>query len=145
MTVDVSQKDPNGYGMETLFPEITGALSRQDDRYHTVPYRYGYFNGFSKWVVMDHQTKTAKSFSLPDTGLAEVTFVPRSAHAPEGDGYLIGVATKMKEGGRSDLLIVDTQHLDEGPIATVHMPYRVVGQVHGFWVRGDQLPKPRQA
>jgi len=37
----------------------------------------------SKWVVMDHQTKTAKSFSLPDTGLAEVTFVPRSAHAPE--------------------------------------------------------------
>ena len=145
MTVDVSQKDPNGYGMETLFPEYTGALSRQDDRYHTVPYRYGYFNGFSRWIVMDHQTKTAKSFSLPDTGLAEVTFVPRSANAPEGDGYLIGVASKTKEGGRSDLLIVDTQHLDEGPVATVHMPYRVVGQVHGFWVRGDQLPQASKA
>jgi hypothetical protein len=21
------------------------------------------------------------------------------------------------------------------------MPYRVVGQVHGYWVPGDQLPK----
>ena len=41
----------------------------------------------------------------------------------------------------SDLIIVDLQDLDAGPVATVKMPYRVVGQIHGFWVNGDQLPK----
>jgi carotenoid cleavage dioxygenase-like enzyme len=36
---------------------------------------------------------------------------------------------------------VDTQHLDAGPVARIKMPNRVVGQVHGFWVPGDQLPQ----
>ena len=141
MKVDVSKKSQNGYEMQTLYPEISGALSRQDDRYHTVPYKFGVMNGFSKWHVFDHSKQSVQSFSMPDTGLAEATFVPRKAGAPEGDGYLIGVASKVKEGGRSDLVIVDTQDLAGGPVATVKMPYRVVGQIHGFWVPGDQLPK----
>ncbi len=142
MKVDVSKKSQNGYEMQTLYPEVSGALSRQDDRYHTVPYRFGTMNGFSKWYVFDHSKQSVQSFSMPDTGLAEATFVPRKPGAPEGDGYLIGVASRMKEGGRSDLIIVDTQDLAGGPVATVKMPYRVVGQIHGFWVPGDQLPKP---
>ena len=48
MTVDTSKKSPDSYGMKTLFPELTGALSRQDDRYHTVPYRFGILNGCSR-------------------------------------------------------------------------------------------------
>ena len=70
-----------------------------------------------------------------------MSFVPRKKGAAEADGYLIGVADHRKEGGRSDLVLVDTQHLDAGPIARIKMPYRVVGQVHGFWVPGDELPK----
>ena len=34
-------------------------LSRQDDRFHTVPYRYGFMNsvgpGGRGWVMFDHQ------------------------------------------------------------------------------------------
>ena len=141
MKVDVSRKSHDGYEMTTLFPEVSGALSRQDDRYHTVPYRYGFINGFSKWTMVDHQKGTSQSFSMPDTGLAEMTFVPRKADAPEGDGYLIGVASRTKEGGRSDLVIADTQDLSAPPVATIRMPNRIVGQIHGFWVREDQLPK----
>jgi carotenoid cleavage dioxygenase len=74
-------------------------------------------------------------------GLAEMTFVPRKTGAPEGDGYLVGIADHRKENGRSDLVFVDTHDLAAGPVARVKMPYRVVGQVHGFWVPGDQLPK----
>ncbi len=66
-------------------------------------------------------------------------FVPRRKGAPEGDGYLVGVCSRTKEN-RSDLLIVDAQRLNDGPIATVKLPYRAVPQVHGFWVPGDQLP-----
>lgn len=139
MTLDSSQKSPNGYGMETLFPEISGGLSRQDDRYHTVPYRFGFLNGRG-WQMVDHQTGKVGVFSQPDTRLAEMTFVPRKKGAPEGDGYMVGIASRTKENGRSDLLIVDTQNLAE-PVAVVKMPYRVVDQVHGYWVPGDQLPK----
>jgi carotenoid cleavage dioxygenase len=70
-----------------------------------------------------------------------MTFVPRKPGAPEGEGYLVGIANHGKENGRSDLVFVDTHDLAAGPVARVKMPYRVVGQVHGFWVPGDQLPK----
>jgi carotenoid cleavage dioxygenase len=53
----------------------------------------------------------------------------------------VGIANHGKENGRSDLVFVDTHDLAAGPVARVKMPYRVVGQVHGFWVPGDQLPK----
>jgi carotenoid cleavage dioxygenase len=98
----------------------------------------------SRWALFDHQTQKARFFSPgADTNLAEMTFVPRNKNAAEGDGYLIGVASRQKENGRSDLVLVDAQHPEGGPIATVKLPYRIVGQIHGFWVPGDQLPLGR--
>ena len=111
--------------------------------------RYGFLlssdrTAGSRWAMFDHQTRSAQFFGLgPDVGLAEMCFVPRKRGAPEGDGYLIGVASHYKENGRSDLVLVDTKHLDAGPIASVKMPYRVPGQIHGFWVAGEDLPEQK--
>jgi carotenoid cleavage dioxygenase-like enzyme len=77
--------------------------------------------------------------------MQEMCFVPRRMGAPEGDGYLIGVVNRAKENGRSDLVLVDARHLEDGPIATVKMPYRITSQVHGFWVQGEDLPKASTA
>ncbi len=44
--------------------------------------------------------------------------------APEGSGYLVGVATRNTEGGRADLVILDAEHLADGPVAVVHLPMR---------------------
>jgi carotenoid cleavage dioxygenase-like enzyme len=141
IAVDMSKSQPQSYSMETLYPSVTGVLSRQDDRFHTIPYRYGFLHAFTRWVMLDHQKMSTSLFAAdPDTSLAEMCFVPRRKGAPEADGYLIGVANRLKENGRSDVIIADAQHLEEGPIATIKMPYRIVGQVHGFWVPGDQLP-----
>ena len=41
-TIDLSSRTNDRYQVETLFPEVSGVLSRQDDRFHTLPYRYGY-------------------------------------------------------------------------------------------------------
>lgn len=144
--INLASRRNKTYEVKTAYPEITGVLSRQDDRYHTVPYRYGFLNGVGGqtrgWVMFDHHKQLARIYTPePDVSLAEMTFVPRKTGAPEGDGYLIGVANHRKEAGRSDLILVDTQQLEAGPIARIRMPYRVVGQVHGFWVPGDQLPK----
>jgi carotenoid cleavage dioxygenase len=69
-----------------------------------------------------------------------MTFVPRSKDAPEGDGYLIGIGASTKEGGRSDLILVDTKDPAAGPVARVKMPFKVVGQVHGFWADASEIP-----
>jgi len=144
-SVDTSKKTVRPFGFETLHPELTGALARQDDRYHTVPYRYGFLmggvQGKSGWARVDHQTGRIDVFSPgPGSSVSEMCFVPRRKGAAEGDGYLVGVCSRSQENGRSDLLFVDAQHMDEGPIATVKLPYRAAPQVHGFWVPGDQLP-----
>ena len=59
--------------------------------------------------------------------------VPRRAGAPEGDGYLIGVASNYAEM-RSELVIADATRLSEGDIARVILPFRCSSQVHGIWV-----------
>jgi carotenoid cleavage dioxygenase-like enzyme len=142
MRVDLSRKQDN-FEVEILYPEVRGVLARQDDRYHTVHYRFGFLQaGRQGWAIVDHQTQLAKFYNPgPDTTLAEMCFVPRRKDAPEGDGYLIGIATRLKENSRSDLILIDAQHPEDGVIATVHMPYRIPGQVHGFWVGGSDLPE----
>ena len=41
LSVDLAQASRPGYEMEVLYPH-TGVLSRQDDRYHTIPYSVGF-------------------------------------------------------------------------------------------------------
>ena len=151
MSVDLTERTPQNYGIEQMYPHV-GALPRQDDRYNTVPYRYGFLACPDPYAApgtrpgacyarFDHQTRTDTLFSAsPTTTLAECCFAPKSADAREGEGYLLGLATRNDQNGRADLVILDAEHLDEGPVATVMLPMRAPGQVHGWWVPEDQLP-----
>jgi carotenoid cleavage dioxygenase-like enzyme len=151
LSVDLVNAARPGYEMEVLYPH-TGVLSRQDDRYHTIPYAVGFMpcldaaqpldprlagaplRPLNTWVRFDHAARRTQSFFVgPDAGLQECCFVPRRADAPEGDGYLIGVAQRALEA-RSELLILDAQRLGEGPLACVRMPFRIFNQIHGCWV-----------
>jgi len=153
LSADLSKKSVKDYKMEVLYPNHLGALPRQDDRYNTMPYRYGFLpcpdpdpkdpsrRPNACWARFDHQTRKATVFNAGEgTTLAEVVFAPKSKTAPEGVGYLVGVATRNNEGGRSDLIILDAERPEAGPIATAKLPIRAVGQIHGWWVPEDQLP-----
>jgi carotenoid cleavage dioxygenase len=152
VSVDASQRNARDYRMEQLYAH-TGTLPRQDDRYNTVPYRYGFMpcpdpadgdplhrnNCYGRF---DHQTKQVRLYKADDeTVLAEGCFAPRSAAAPEGSGYLMGIATHHDQGGATDLVVLDAERPDSGPVATIRMPVPVVGQVHGWWVPEWQLPR----
>ncbi|MGH8315823.1 MAG: carotenoid oxygenase family protein, partial [Steroidobacterales bacterium] len=158
LTVNPERRSDN-YDMEVLFPE-SGVLPRQDDRYLTVPYRYGYMptmdlarplderlakspmRPLNCYTRFDQTTrKTSSYFVGPVSGLQECCFVPRRAGAPEGDGYLVGMASRLLEG-RSDLVMLDASDLEAGPIATVKLPFRTFGQIHGWWVSGEHLRPP---
>jgi carotenoid cleavage dioxygenase-like enzyme len=150
LSVDLAKKRPTSYGIEQLYPHV-GALPRQDDRYNTMPYRYGFLpcpdpnaapgTGGACYARFDHQTRKSTLFNAgTETSLAECCFAPKNASAPEGAGYLMGLATRNNEAGRGDLVILDAEHLADGPIATVHLPMRAVGQIHGWWVPESKLP-----
>jgi carotenoid cleavage dioxygenase len=150
LSVDLARRRPSAYGIEQMYPHA-GALPRQDDRYNTMPYRFGFLpcpdpnarpgTGGACYARFDHQTRSSTLFNAgTETSLAECCFAPRSANAPEGSGYLLGVATRNTEAGRADLVILDAERLADGPVATVHLPMRAVGQVHGWWVPEAQLP-----
>lgn len=151
LSVDTSRRRVSGYEMEQMYPHV-GALPRQDDRYNTMPYRYGFLpcpdpaaadprQAGACYARFDHQTRRATLFNAgTTTSLAECCFAPKNANAGEGVGYLMGVATRQDQNGRGDLVILDAEHLDDGPIATVKLPMRAVGQIHGWWVPEAQLP-----
>ncbi len=154
LSVDLSKKSVKDYQMEVMYPNHLGALPRQDDRYNTAPYRFGFLpcpdpdpqdktkRPSACYARFDHQTRATQLYrSEEGTTLAEACFAPRNKSAPEGSGYLMGVATRTKEGGRADLVILDAEHLNDGPVATVKLPTRIVGQIHGWWVPGDALPR----
>lgn len=63
----------------------------------------------------------------------EPIFVPRSKNSFEGDGFLLSYVYRENEK-RSDLVILDAQHVDDEPIAVVQLPHRVPFGFHGCWV-----------
>ncbi len=77
-----------------------------------------------------------------DSAPEEPLFVPRSADAPEGDGYLLTMVGRRAEN-RTDLVILDALHVDRGPLAIVKLPYRVHEGFHGTWVGAEALAAGR--
>ncbi len=73
------------------------------------------------------------------TGLNKPCFVPRSPDAPEGDGYLLAALTCYEHAPHTRLAVLDTQDIEQGPIATIYMPLRLRGAVHGNWVAESVL------
>jgi carotenoid cleavage dioxygenase-like enzyme len=59
-------------------------------------------------------------------------FVPRSADAADGDGWLLAVVYRGAED-RSDFVVYDAQDVTAGPIATAKVPRRVPFGFHGNW------------
>ncbi len=138
------------FEIERMYPLIA-PLPRQDDRYNTVPYRYGFMGCPDpldpvRWkpvcyARVDHQTRTHELFRVPgDISLGEPVLAPKGARAREGEGYLLGVVWHHDENLRSDLVILDAEHLEDGPIATVRLPVQASPQIHSWWVREDQYP-----
>ncbi|MCP5144113.1 MAG: carotenoid oxygenase family protein [Gammaproteobacteria bacterium] len=148
LSVDLN-KHQDHYDMEVLYPDVTGVLPRQDDRYHGIPYKVGFMPRFgwtaqgpeTSYTRFDHDTrKTTTYIPGKGIGLAEPCFVPRRKDAPEGDGWVVGVANLPGERNISELQVMDAEHLDEGPIARVRLPFKAPGQVHGWWVPDWELP-----
>jgi carotenoid cleavage dioxygenase len=145
--------DRNSKAVPTVMSRMSAEFPHADDRYIGRPYRYGFMQAtdptkpynmeragpimgffFNTFLTMDMQTGKADSWFAGDTSSTqEPVFVPKSASAPEGEGYVMGVVNRRAEN-RSDLVILDAQRMSEGPVATIRIPVRLKYGIHGNWV-----------
>jgi carotenoid cleavage dioxygenase len=122
--------------MNVEFPRI-------DERWVGRNYRHAFMNGtttknslnlFESIVHFDmiNDKKQVHYFGEGSFAL-EPIFVARSGSSQEGDGYLLSYVYR-EALNKSDLVILDAQHVDEEPVAVIQLPHRVPFGFHGCWV-----------
>lgn len=156
-SVDMDSKSDTW--QEERLTEMVGEFPKIDERYACHHYTQGYMcvvdpslpadpicRGSATglqincWGHVDMNRGISKKwFCGPVSSLQEPVFVPRRKDSPEGDGYLMGLCNRY-ETKTTDLVILDAQHINEGPICTVKLPTRIRMGLHGNWVPGEDLP-----
>jgi len=138
--------DPTGRSdsfSETVLDDHPGEFPRLDERFVGLPYRHGYFQASTEHIRkrearnglahIDHQTGRVNTWRPGDADhCGEPVFVPRSATADEGDGFLLTVIWRA-ETNSSDLAIFNAGQIADGPIALAHLSHRVPSGFHGNW------------
>jgi carotenoid cleavage dioxygenase-like enzyme len=116
---------------------------RPDERYFGQPYRYAWslglpekaeFLGDAPIYRFDLETGDRQAHDFgPGKVPGEFVFVPRSADAPEGDGWVMGYVIDAA-AETTDLVILDASDMSLPPVASVHIPHRVPPGFHGNWL-----------
>ncbi len=122
--------------------DLPGEFPRFDERRSGLSYRHGWFaakasrrpeDAFDAIAHVDLQTGKRTTYELPaGDAPGEPIFVPRSAEAPEGDGFVIALVYRRAED-RSDFLVFDAAAIEAGPIGIAKLPRRVPFGFHGNW------------
>lgn len=83
---------------------------------------------------IDTQQGVEQQFLFPDDErMGEPVFVPRSADADEGDGYILTLCYQGKSH-TSYWAVFDTRALSEGPVLKAHYTHHIPAGFHGVWV-----------
>ena len=125
--------------------DLNSEMPRFDERRAGLPYRHGwYIANLGSENPLVHDTlahidlatgKRAQRRLDPGDAAGEPIFVPRSADAPEGDGYIMALSYRAATD-TSELLILDAQDIAGEPVAVLKVPRRVPVGFHGNFVSG---------
>jgi len=148
-TIDMN--NPNPRATFKRIDEFESEFPQCDPRYTGKEYRHGWYtspDGQAKSTItendkfynvvghFDHKTGAVDRFSCGQAMTSEAIFVPKSAKAAEGEGYLLSVVTSF-ETKTSSLYIFNALKLADGPLAKVHLSHRVPAGFHGSWRPGS--------
>ncbi len=127
---------------ERTLSETPSDFTRVNDDYacHKTRYVYaGVFNTeraftFDGIMKYDNESGITTEFIYgPNRHGGEAVFAPKVGSDCEDDGYLV-CFVHDENAHRSECLIIDAQHLEAGPVATIVMPFRVPYGFHAGWV-----------
>jgi len=155
-TVDMAS-NTEAFDAVTRLTETAAEFPRIDDRFAGRRTRYGWMlemdmrrpvelrGGSAGGLLMnclflkDLETGAEQHWWCgPVSSLQEPCFVPRSADAAEGDGWIVQVCNRLEEQ-RSDLLIFEALDIEKGPVATIHVPIRLRFGLHGNWADAGEI------
>ena len=142
-TIDVAKRTVKSERLDDRaveFPKV-------DERYYGKDYEHGFLlSGETFWnlnsvVKRNTRTGTEQTYKLiPDggtpVGVFEPSFAPRFADAAEADGYLIVPICQFMEN-RSKFVFFDTSDIEQGPVATIDLPFQIGWTPHGHWMNYD--------
>lgn len=155
LTVDLMSNSDTVESIEKL-GKAPGEFPRIDDRMAGKPYRHGWmitydlakpYNGppgpfagvINTLTHFDLATREEQSWWCgPNGSLQEPCFIPRSADAPEGDGWIVALVDDHVSN-YSDLCIFDACDIAKGPIARAKLPVRLRQGLHGNWADATKL------
>lgn len=136
----------DGSTREQRLDERTIEFGMINQRYAGQRHRYVYstttkpgwflFNGFVK-----HDLETGRSceWMLEDGRYgSEAPFAPRNGATAEDDGYLVSFVTD-ENLGTSECILIDAQHLEDGPVCRIALPHKISSGTHSHWVERSQL------
>ncbi len=143
-TFDLS--DRSNTMKEEQLDDRAGEFPRFDERFCMSDYRHGWIvsgtvtdAGGKRLEGLTHydlaKGKNVTWTAGADDRFGEPVFVPRTADAPEGDGWLLSVIYRAEEG-RSDLAVFEATDIGKGPVALAHLSSRVPAGFHGNWRPG---------
>jgi carotenoid cleavage dioxygenase-like enzyme len=158
-TFDLTSQDFDVRPQSITTPPFPCEFPRCDARYSGKPYRWGFmlaydpdlpfdsaslgshpFQFFNQLARVDVVNGTSERWFPGDVYcFQEPVFVPRSVTAPEGDGWVIAVMNNLRAES-SELVIMDTQKWNDGPIAKISIPFRLRMSLHGNWSPQSTLP-----
>lgn len=151
-------RDPNNptYARDRVKPTESwntgGEFSRIDDRFLTKHYQHfwqcridptkdydfaacgppagGLFNclGHYTW---DGRTEDVY-WAGPRSTFQEPVFIPKQ-NSEEAEGWLIALVNRL-DVLRNDIVVLDALHLAAGPVATIHLPFKLKLGLHGNFV-----------
>jgi carotenoid cleavage dioxygenase len=126
----------------TPLDDLAGEFPRFDERHAGLAYRHGWFAAntrrpgqvhFDAIAHIDLTTGQRTAYELPEgDAVGEPIFVPRTADAAEGDGWLLTVAYRGATD-HGELMVFEAGDIAAGPIATAEVPRRVPFGFHGNW------------
>lgn len=118
---------------------------RPDERFFGQPYRYAWslglperaedsFLGATPIYRYDLLTGERQAHDFgPNRVPGEFVFVPRSADAPEGEGWVMGYVIDAANE-TTDLVILNAADMAAPPVASIHIPHRIPPGFHGNWL-----------
>lgn len=84
-------------------------------------------------LKLDLETQTRQLYSFAPQGfIGEPVFVPKPDAQQEDEGWVLSVVYDASHH-RSDVVILDGQDLNRGPVATVHLKHHIPYGLHGSW------------
>lgn len=125
---------------ETEIDALPGEFPRIDDRFSGYRHRHGFMLNYNPkhggTDTISHidigAGKICRYVAGEGITLSEPVFVPRTAQADEGDGFLI---TTRYDTARDEsaLEILDATDVERGPIAVAPLPFRFPFGFHAIW------------